>query len=375
MMMMMIFKPNYKKAELAANAILLGSKTKEFPIKVKQIAKKFTNLRIRSYSWFAKKQSMSIQEVCEFAESEEGCCYYNEAKKDYLILYNDLVQTPGRVRWTLAHELGHYVLKHNEISDRTTLGRSSLSKSEYDVLEKEANCFARSLLAPPSILFAMRTFNAFDLSYWFGLSTEAAANTLRFFRKGIEQGVKFNPLDKVYLLFKEAIHNKNNEHFCMKCSNSFVLTNPIYCPVCGSKRIFKRGKKVVKYEGYPLDEQGKALICPRCNNEDIHSKGEYCPVCGLMLVNRCTGYKFIDSSYEDESVPCGTIVPGYARCCHICGCSTTYYESGILPAWDEKGSHSLPNHTSTSRLVIVPNRETKAVNSNYGQISEEDLPF
>jgi len=79
--------------------------------------------------------------------------------RHYIILYNDAPHIPpGRKRFTLAHELGHYTLRHRRDGEKE---------------EQEANCFARNLLAPR--LFAItRGISFADYPRVFGISAAAA---------------------------------------------------------------------------------------------------------------------------------------------------------------------------------------------------------
>lgn len=64
---------------------------------------------------------------------------------EYIIIYYNEPYLP-RLRWTLAHEIGHIILGHqNEFPCR-------LTKAEYLIAEKEADKFAAELLAPTKIL-------------------------------------------------------------------------------------------------------------------------------------------------------------------------------------------------------------------------------
>ena len=61
-----------------------------------------------------------------------------------------------RKRFSLAHELGHYILNYSPGSvhlDRRTFFRSNLSASGTDIAEKKANRFAAELLMPSDILW------------------------------------------------------------------------------------------------------------------------------------------------------------------------------------------------------------------------------
>jgi Zn-dependent peptidase ImmA (M78 family) len=70
-----------------------------------------------------------------------------------LILVNKY-DSPTRQRFTIAHELGHWVLHPQELKDNkdiVILYRKTLEE-ESDPLEQEANCFAANLLVPNSFL-------------------------------------------------------------------------------------------------------------------------------------------------------------------------------------------------------------------------------
>lgn len=81
---------------------------------------------------------------------------------------------PNRQRFTLAHELGHFVLEHGEKSDDSeTLYRQN---GHTDPVEIEANNFAAELLMPEtaiSILIKEGYTNISDLAGWFEVSEQA----------------------------------------------------------------------------------------------------------------------------------------------------------------------------------------------------------
>lgn len=62
---------------------------------------------------------------------------------------------PNRQRFTIAHELGHYLLHQDYVKDESkyaVLLRRPLEDKNYSTEEKEANCFAASLLVPDELL-------------------------------------------------------------------------------------------------------------------------------------------------------------------------------------------------------------------------------
>lgn len=140
-------QPNYANAQKLAYDLVIQSGQNLLPMSMKKLIRSFENLHIQKYTVFAKKQGLSMDDMYELVDSEEGCLWMR-SDGTYLILYNDTITNSGRIRFTLAHELGHYILKHNEKTGKTILPRYSLSDVEYDIFEKEANYFAKRLLAP-----------------------------------------------------------------------------------------------------------------------------------------------------------------------------------------------------------------------------------
>lgn len=339
-MTMMTFKPNYPKAERAAHTLLQISNVRELPVKVKKLSKHFPNLRIKTYTWFGKNRNMTLQEVCDFANSDEGCCYYKKSTGQYLILYNDQVENKGRIRWTIAHELGHFMLKHNEISNRATLGRSSLSNDEYDVFEKEANCFARELLAPPTVVTQLGKISASDIQDICQMSTEAAENVITFLNNGQRMGYghRFNTV--ISNMFSNFIYNMTNKHYCVDCNNIFVFKNPSHCPYCGGHHIRKTfisygGNNIMKYDGYKVDELGRAIECPKCGNEEVNYDGDHCKICGTFLINKCAeSYRTDETGWNYTQDSCNTLLDGNARYCVKCGNESTFFQQNLLDRWE-----------------------------------------
>ena len=58
------------------------------------------------------------------------------------IFYNPF-QNKNRINFTLAHELGHFVLEHHKI-----LNKSILAFGDPGIIETQANVFARNFLMP-----------------------------------------------------------------------------------------------------------------------------------------------------------------------------------------------------------------------------------
>jgi hypothetical protein len=101
-----------------------------------------------------------------------------ENHNSYSAIVNKKVKNFGRRSFTMAHEIGHFVL-HRKLQDEFRCSGSMINDFRVNQLEKEANTFASQLLLPPNRL------RSFDESRWsietlqaiadmFGVSWQAA---------------------------------------------------------------------------------------------------------------------------------------------------------------------------------------------------------
>lgn len=167
-------KPDYQKAQNAASSIIqYYSQFPDsiFPINPINIVKDITNIKIEKYSRLANLTESSITEICEMFNTDEGTTFYRERDNKYVISYNDVSKNEHRVKFTLAHELGHILLGHllNE--------KSGLI---YKRQEKEANYFAKRLLIPLCFLTKLRektvlpSLSTSDIAFIFDSSEDVA---------------------------------------------------------------------------------------------------------------------------------------------------------------------------------------------------------
>lgn len=79
----------------------------------------------------------------------EGALFPNDDRNKWMLLYNKSIRSPGRIRFTQAHELGHYIL-HRTLRDSfqcSGLDMIDLNQDEVS-LESQADSFASTLLMP-----------------------------------------------------------------------------------------------------------------------------------------------------------------------------------------------------------------------------------
>lgn len=156
--------PDYRRAVCIAYRTLLHLNVTKLPVDVVSICQRCKNTLLIPYSQAQPYANLIGINLPYDAPSAEAFTYRIEFLPEsivHLLLYNDEPgQSRARFRFTLAHELGHIVLKHRE--------------SSY-VEEAEADAFAQHLLCPQPLLAALDgTINDWMLAASFGVSLAAA---------------------------------------------------------------------------------------------------------------------------------------------------------------------------------------------------------
>lgn len=111
-----------------------------FPIDVPALAKETANI----FNW---RDPISVVESAPIT-GFEGALIANDDRSEWMILYNDTLMSEGRVRFTQAHELGHYIV-HRQLSNAFQCTEEDMIfwEDERDI-EAEADSFAAQLLMP-----------------------------------------------------------------------------------------------------------------------------------------------------------------------------------------------------------------------------------
>ena len=128
----------------------------------------------------AKKEGVEVR-YAAFEEDVSGLIYHE--KNDVVIGVN-AYHPKARQRFTIAHELGHYLLEHESdlLVDTNVLFRDSDSKLGVFAIERDANEFAAEILMPQEMIKKELLKNPIDiedsdalaeLANKFGVSTQA----------------------------------------------------------------------------------------------------------------------------------------------------------------------------------------------------------
>jgi len=142
---MNLIRPKAPIAEANRLSMLLNLSLGEerFPVDVERLAKEYA-------SQFGHEDAIT-NIIGDELPGFEGALYgvKKNEQLEWTLIYNSAIEVPGRIRFTIAHELGHYILHRK--------GRNSFECSESDMLrwestemqmESEADVFASYLLMP-----------------------------------------------------------------------------------------------------------------------------------------------------------------------------------------------------------------------------------
>lgn len=171
-------KPNFKLAKTLAYGLLKTNNVQAFPVNPFELIHNEPHVSLMSYSNFAKKHQLTLEEVIETTQSTDGATAYSHKQGRYLILYNDTIKHAGRINYTLAHELAHIKLGHLKKSSQTSLSRNNIYLNDNPTFEAEADIFAAEVLIPS---FLVRNLPDDDVAYlatFFLVSRQCAKTAL-----------------------------------------------------------------------------------------------------------------------------------------------------------------------------------------------------
>ena len=120
-----------------------ANKHERFPVDVETIARDFSHHKYPDDP-ITKIKGASLPRF------DGGLFKAPTGKKGWGIIYNNSMQSKGRINYTLAHELGHYLLHRMDHPDGIECGEQDMVRwdSTFGQIEHEANIFAANLLMP-----------------------------------------------------------------------------------------------------------------------------------------------------------------------------------------------------------------------------------
>lgn len=154
---------DYQNARDAAWRILIDCEVDRLPVDLNVVCRKL-GVRLRSYL----SADALVQKIGARGTTDGALLFY---RGDPLILY-DSELPPGRVRFTVAHEIGHLVLGHVAPGQRTMVNREPSPGD--NPTETSANQFAARLLAPACVLWGLGLHTADEITEACHISKQAA---------------------------------------------------------------------------------------------------------------------------------------------------------------------------------------------------------
>lgn len=183
---------DYKRARDLSWRVLLNTGTRELPVKVSRICRGY-GVTLRSYQVGAPLiRELGLEAQCDISDG------FTVRSGDRCYVFYNMEQPPGRVRFTIAHELGHVLLGHLGDGEHTVYNRESSSEDALE--EHTANVFASRLLAPACVLHALGAVTPEQIAAVCDISMAAAR--FRAGRMGVlEQRGKYgaSPLERQVL--------------------------------------------------------------------------------------------------------------------------------------------------------------------------------
>lgn len=207
------FYGKYKKTRNAAWRVHLEYQIHRLPINVMELIKKM-GIAIFSYSNGLKL--LKELELENFCTNNEGFSLFLNGR--WIIFYNENIVPRSRIRFTLAHELGHILLGHKMKIIKSSVGEilyteenidNNLNKKKKQQIEIDADMFAIRLLAPAIVLYSLEITNPYDIMYLCGLPFSIAKERSARLKKLSTKG-KFlsSSLEKdVFNSFRDFISN------------------------------------------------------------------------------------------------------------------------------------------------------------------------
>lgn len=155
------------------DAVAATGQMKRFPVDVTEVALQVS----AQFAWTDPIIEVKAAPIPGF----EGGLFPVE-KSGWLLLYNDRTKSVGRVRFTQAHELGHYLL-HRKMQESFSCTERDMVEWGPDSkkIESEADAFASALLMPLNHFRALVNDDRIDFAMLgscaelFGVSLTAAA--------------------------------------------------------------------------------------------------------------------------------------------------------------------------------------------------------
>lgn len=158
-------REDYKHVFAEVERILQENFVVAPPIKIDEIVRNY-GLSLAAVDF---SSSPEWKDVAGYLNAQERKIYLNSA------------DSGARQAFTVAHELGHWLLHRDKLDDPdyAILYRKPLGEKGTDTIEKEANVFAANLLVPRALLDKYKDDDAGRIAKIFGVSSDVIGYRLK----------------------------------------------------------------------------------------------------------------------------------------------------------------------------------------------------
>ena len=196
---------HYQQVRNAAWKILLDLKIKTLPVNPAAILSK---LGISVGSYIENQNLIKHYHLEQVVKNSSGLTLHTQEK--LIVLFNS-TESKERIRFTLAHELGHIVCGH--VSKGSVTLRNKEPGNNDNKIEREANMFAARLLAPACVLYECGLFDTDSISRVCGISLQSASFRLQRLRLLENRNQKFLETKGHGCFYQSSLEIKLREQF------------------------------------------------------------------------------------------------------------------------------------------------------------------
>ncbi|MGN0778879.1 MAG: ImmA/IrrE family metallo-endopeptidase [Aristaeellaceae bacterium] len=158
-------QPDYNRAATAACRVLVHLQVDSLPVRPLAILRRCRNTCLYTFEQAGDMLDMTVDDVARLCGDADACTFRSEEEGQmrYVVCYRT-GGNPARLNFTLAHELGHIVLRH---------------RASGAAEEAEADCFASHLLCPDAVLRSAAERGAQWLAHQCYISRTAAEMAMK----------------------------------------------------------------------------------------------------------------------------------------------------------------------------------------------------
>ena len=206
------YQKSFYKAAKAVYEISNGLDNLSFPLDILEIISQDRRIKLMTFNEFSNKTHTPHFEISSIFGSEDA--FHIRKGNKALIIYNNSLPM-NRLRFTLAHEYGHFVMGHTGINLNEHFTYEDFYRRKAE--EYEANSFASCLLFALHIRYKyFNCLNTYKTSEIFQISVQASEIALKVIKTHMDSG-----LDD-YMTSNENLHPKNYLLFLKESLDSHI---------------------------------------------------------------------------------------------------------------------------------------------------------